>query len=139
MTKIRVIIIYEYICTWCSSNMRHSKDLRKQVLECLAEGNSQAETARRFDLSRTTVRIWSKQPEGHEAKKPGPRGSHKFDRAELARLVQEHPYLTLRELAQHFAVSINAISHALKCMNIPRKRNYATGSRYPNPRIRDDS
>jgi len=102
--------------------MRHGKDLRKQVLEYLAEGGSQAEAARRFKLSRTTVRVWSQQPEGHEAKKPGPRGSHKFDRAELARLVAERPHLLLREIAQHFEVSINAISHALKRMNIRRKK-----------------
>jgi transposase len=115
--------------------MRHPKELKKEVLEFLAKGGSQAAAARHFKLSRTTVRIWIKQPEGYEAQKPGPRGSHKFDRAELKRLIQERPDLLLREIAQHFNVSLNAISHALKRMNIRRRKRYAMSALADN----DDS
>jgi transposase len=105
--------------------MRYGKDLRVRVLSYLSEGGSKAEAARRFSLSRSTVRTWASQPQDHEAKKPGPRSSYKFDRAQLARLVQAQPDMLQKEMAQHFAVSINAISHALKCMKIRRKKNAA--------------
>jgi transposase len=110
--------------------MRYGKDLRIRVLKYLSEGGSKAEAARRFCLSRTTVRVWASQPVEHEAKKPGPRTSYKFDREELIQLIQTKPDLLQKEIAQHFGVSINAISHALKCMKIRRKKHHAMRKTY---------
>ena len=103
--------------------MRHSQDLKKRVLQFIADGGSKAEAARRFTVHRSTIFIWVKQPLDHQPRKPGPTGSYKFDRQALRKLVEEQPDLLLKEMAAQFVVTVNTIHHALKQMGISRKKN----------------
>ncbi len=103
--------------------MRHSQDLKRRVLQFMADGGSKAEAARRFTVHRSTIFIWLKQPSDHQPKKTGPRNSYKFDREALRQLIEKQPDLLLREMAAQFGVSVNTVHHALKRMRISRKKN----------------
>ena len=103
--------------------MTYSTDLRARVLDFVASGGSKTQAAKRFSVHRSTVHEWLKQPEDHKAGKPGPKGSRKFDREDLRRLVQAQPDLLIREMAQILGVSNGAVGHALRCMKLGRKKN----------------
>ncbi|MDR0234060.1 MAG: transposase, partial [Zoogloeaceae bacterium] len=63
--------------------MAYSKDLRRRVLEFVANGGSKAESARRFNVSNSAVFSWLKLPPDHQPGTPGPKGSRKYDREAL--------------------------------------------------------
>jgi transposase len=104
--------------------MAYSNDLRKRVLRFIAQGGTKAEAAERFEIGIRTVFTWQAQGVDYQRVKPGPRGSRKFNRDDLAELIRQNPDALLKELAPKLGVkSINTISHALKCMGISRKKN----------------
>ena len=105
--------------------MTYSSDLRQRVLGFVAAGGSKMEAAERFSIHRSTVHEWLKQPANHQAAKPGPKGSRKFDRQQLLQMLQREPDLLIREMAQRLGVSNNAVGHALRCMKLGRKKNTA--------------
>ncbi|MDR0479269.1 MAG: transposase [Burkholderiaceae bacterium] len=105
--------------------MAYSEDLKQKVLAFVSAGGSKSEAARVFSLARATIYIWLGQRPDHQRGKPGPKSSHKIDRAKLARLIQEQPDLLQREMAQIMGgVSINGISCALRAMGIRRQKKY---------------
>ena len=109
--------------------MRYSQDLKQRVLQFIAAGGSKVEASRHFDVHRSTVFVWVKQPEDHQFKKPGPTGSYKLDRQALRQLIETQPELRLKEMAEKLGVSINTIRHALKQMGIVRKKTQRRASR----------
>jgi len=105
--------------------MAYSKDLRRRVLNFVAKGGSKAEAARRFDISRSRVFVWLKQPQDHQPGKPGPKQSRKYDQEALRAEVEANPDVLLRELAASRKVSITSIFRALRRMGFKRKKNAA--------------
>jgi len=63
------------------------------------------------------------QSDGLSYKRPGPKGSHKLDREALRRHVEKHDDLTQAERAAHFGVSRHCIWHALRKLELTRKKN----------------
>ena len=63
------------------------------------------------------------QSDGLSYKRPGPKGSHKLDREALRRHVEKHDDLTQAERAAHFDVSRHCIWHALRKLELTRKKN----------------
>jgi len=103
--------------------MTYSVDLRSRVVAFVQDGGSKAEAARRFDVCRPCVYDWLKRG-SLEPKRHGPR-KRKLDRQALARHIQEHPDLLLRERAAHFGVRMYSIQYACQQLRISHKKNAA--------------
>ena len=53
--------------------MAYSEDLRKRVLDFVAEGGSKQAAAERFSVGLSMVDLWCKTPEESESRKTGQR------------------------------------------------------------------
>ena len=78
--------------------MRCSSDLRQRVVDCVRNGGSNAEAARRFMVGEASVYRWLKSG-GVAYKRPGPRRSRKLDWEHVRRHVEAHPDRTQAERA----------------------------------------
>ena len=69
----------------------YSIDLRKKIIESVRKGISKSETARRFDVNRSTVQRYIKQldEEGSHAPKKRPGSHSKLDESALLLLEQD--------------------------------------------------
>ena len=108
--------------------MAYSVDLRmKAVKRYLGSGDSFAQTGKIFDVGATTVRSWVERYEatGDLSNKPLNRKPKKIDPETLRVYVKEHPDATQREIADEFHCSNQAISKALKRLDITRKKKRA--------------
>ena len=103
--------------------MTYSVDLRERVVAFVEGGGSKAQAARRFEVCRSCVYDWLKRA-SLEPKPHGPR-RRKLDRQALARHIEEHPDLLLRERAAHFGVRMYSIQYALRQLRISHKKNAA--------------
>lgn len=98
-----------------STIMRYKIGIRKRVLPYLEIGYSKEQIAKLFHISRSTVYRWDKaRKEELDYKNPGPRNAWKLDRQKLVHYVESHPEATLNEISAYFAVSTNAVWHALR-------------------------
>ena len=102
--------------------MTYSIDLRKKVLKYIELGGKKKEAARIFSLNRDTIYKWLKRSN----LQPTPRKTwqHKINKSDLVQYVNKNPDLILREYAEEFNVTVNAISKAFRALNI-RKKNDA--------------
>lgn len=103
--------------------MRCSSDIRKRVVSFVLGGGSKSEAARRFQVSRASVYNWLNAPDALSYQKPGPRRPSKLDWEALRAHVEAHDDMTQAERAKHFGVSRHCIWHALRQMNLTRKKN----------------
>lgn len=83
--------------------MTYSMDLRQRVVAAANGGDSIAEVARRFSISRPTVRDWRDRAARHELEPgtPGPKQPIKLTRADdalMRREVARKPGITANEL-----------------------------------------
>ena len=109
--------------------MAYSVDLRmKAVKHYLASNHTFAQTGAIFDVGATTVRSWVVKYEqtGNVFNKPLNRGFKKIDPVKLRAYVKAHPDATQQEIADAFECSNQAVSKALKRLNITRKKKRAT-------------
>jgi len=104
-------------------------DLRQRVVAFVQGGGSKAEAARRFEVCRSCVYHWLKR-DSLEPKQHGSR-RRKLDRQALARHIQEHPDLLLRERAAHFGVRMYSIQYACQQLRLSHKKNAALRRRRP--------
>ena len=102
--------------------MAYSTDLRKRVLEFIANGGSKAAAERRFGISRRTIYNYLEAEDPLACKKPGPKGPRTIDYDALRQHVADFPDRTLAERAHHFGVSPHGIFYALSKLNITRKK-----------------
>ena len=84
-------------------------------------GDSQAEAARRFDISLWYMRNWLQRKDLKSQQKGVPR-RRKIDKHALREHVKNYPDALLRERAAHFGVGINSIYVALKTMKLTYKK-----------------
>ena len=118
--------------------MSYGKDLRKRVLDFIADGGSKAQAARVYQIHVSTIYIWLKQPADYEPAKTRNCSARKYDRAELARYIQDNPDKLIREIAAHFHVSSCSITHSLKKLGITRKKNRFATLKAKNIKVQDD-
>lgn len=105
--------------------MAKSEDLRMAAVKhYLGSGDTLAETGKIFGVSATSVERWIDRYEetGDVANKPLNRGFKKIDPAKLRIYVKEHPDDTQQEIADAFGCCNQAVSKALKRLNITRKK-----------------
>jgi transposase len=101
--------------------MSYSVDLRERVVGYVRGGGGLTEAARLFQVSRTTLYRWLGLPDLRP--KPAKTRQRKLDKAALAAHVRDFPDALLRERAEHFGVTINAIWVALKNLAITKKND----------------
>ena len=114
--------------------MAYSTDLRKKVMEFVAQGNSQRHAHKVFGLARATVNKWHRQyQETGSLENSYPSRRHrKLDPEKLLVYVQEHPDAYFHEMGQAFGCSGVAVFKALKRLGITRKkRPNATRNKTP--------
>ena len=78
-----------------------------------------------FKVGLTAMKRWKKQysETGNLANKPLHRSHKKIDPAKLSAYVKEHPDAYLREIAEVFGCTEEAVRQALVRLNITRKKN----------------
>ena len=106
--------------------MAKSEDLRMAAAKhYLGSGDTLAETGKIFGVSAASVKRWVDRYEetGGVADKPLNRGFKKIDPVKLRTYVKEHPDDTQQEIADAFGCCNQAVSKALKRLNITRKKN----------------
>lgn len=109
--------------------MTYSLDLRRRVVRALKTGESIAAVARKFSVSRPTVRSWRDRATAGQlsADRPGPRGPSKFTEADDALIRQQvaaKPGITARELVPLLSqpVTIAAVCRRLNQLDLPLKK-----------------
>ena len=82
---VKIINIFTFF-RFCDNSyiMRYSQDGRKRVLDFIADGNSKAETSRRFQVSRRCIYNWLDAADPFTYEKPGPRKPYRLDPEALA-------------------------------------------------------
>lgn len=112
--------------------MSKSVDLRKAAVTYRLKGHTLKETANTFGVSTYAVREWEKKYKetGDLSNKPLNRTFKKIDPEKLKAYLKEHPDDTQREIAEKFGCCNQAVSKAMKRLNITRKkRQLVTKSR----------
>jgi len=103
----------------------YSENFRKSTIEYREEGHTLEETNKTFKVSIKTIRTWEKKlkEEGTLARKPLNLPLKKINPDKLIEYIKEHPDVYLKEIAEEFGCCINAISKALKRLEITRKKS----------------
>ena len=104
--------------------MGSSLDLRKRVVEAVANGESKQSVAKRYNVSRGTVYNWIRRPL-LSASKAGPKKPWRLDMLRLESELQETPDAYLDEFATRLGVSTATVHYGLKRLKITRKKNHA--------------
>jgi transposase len=106
--------------------MAYGMELRTRVIKFVQRGGGQSEAARLFDVSLSAVKAWLKMGLDATPLKPGRKKGQgdKLDREALKAVLARQPDLMLKELAAMFGVSKNAVFHACKTADLPRKKNH---------------
>ena len=107
--------------------MSKSVDLRLSAVLYRLDGHTYAETAKIFHVSVFAVHTWVQkyQETGDLSDKPLNRGFKKIDPEKLRAYVKGHQDATQQEIADEFHCSNQAVSKALKRLNITRKKKRA--------------
>ena len=111
--------------------MTYSMDLRKRVLAALEAGQTIAAVARRFSVSRTTVRDWRDRAQHGDlsAGTPGPKGPTKLTPADVQQIrerVASEPGVTGGQLAEGLSVRVSAqtVYRQLKRLGLSQKKSH---------------
>ena len=104
--------------------MAYSMDYRKRAVEYKGSGHSFKELREAFKISSQTYYNWRKKLEsGYYENKTIRRRLRKINLEELKAIIEAHPDVHLRDLADTFGCAQSAISAALKKINIKRKNS----------------
>ena len=105
--------------------MGYSVDLRKRGVSYRLEGHTIAETSRTFGIGIDTLRRWMKQyrETGDLSPKPLNRTFKKIDPVKLKAFIKEHSDAILKEIAEQFGCSAEAVRKALKRNHITLKKD----------------
>jgi len=104
--------------------MGYSEDFRKRVVVYLLEGHTQESAKKVFKVGISAMRRWQRQfnEHGHVKNKPLNRPYKKIDPEKLSAYVKERPDACLREMAEIFKCSGEAVRKILEKLNITRKK-----------------
>jgi transposase len=107
--------------------MVYSEDLRKKVIAYLQDGHTQGSAHEVFRVGLTTIKAWKKQYNrtGNLHRKPLNRSFKKLDPEKLSDYVRAHPDAYLREIAEAFGCTGEAVRQAMVKLKITRKKDEA--------------
>jgi len=100
--------------------MTYPISFRRKVVSHVEEGMGKREAARLFKISPNTLYVWLCSPD-LSPKQHGLRCG-KIDKAALSAHVEAHPDALLRERADHFGVTTNAIWEMMRKLGFVKKR-----------------
>ena len=105
--------------------MAYDTKYREKVLEYIDKGNSIEKAHEVFGVGTTTIKEWKRlrKETGKLEKRPLKRTHKKIDPDQLKAYITEHPDSYMREIAEVFNCSVNAIFLAFKRLKITRKKN----------------
>ena len=106
--------------------MGYSKDFKERAVNYRLEGHTVAETSKIFGIGTDTLNRWLRQYKetGDLSKKPLNRTFKKIDPVKLKAFIKEHPDVILREIAEQFDCTVEAVRKALKRNKITRKKKH---------------
>lgn len=104
--------------------MSYSKDLRERAVKYYKSGHTLKETKEVFGVGINTISQWVKKYEetGDLSNKPIKRRFKKIDPEKLILFLEENPDAFLKEIAEEFECSIEAVRKAMKRLGITRKK-----------------
>ena len=104
--------------------MSYSKDLRERAVKYYNTGHTLKETSEVFGTSINAISQWVKKYKetGDLSNKPLNRGFKKIDPEKLILFIERNPDAFLKEIAEEFKCSIEAVSKAMKKLKITRKK-----------------
>lgn len=107
--------------------MVYSLDLRKKALDYIENGASLLETSRIFGVTTRTLSNWLQRQKQQDLA-PKMRGSKpsKINSEKLKRYIEDHPDSYLREIAEAFSTTLQAIFYACKRLKITLKKRQST-------------
>jgi transposase len=108
-------------------HMPYSNDLRQRVMQFIEAGGCKKQAAQIFGVCLKTIWNWIKRKrEGNLAPKVRVTPSRKIDSQLLLEFISCHPDAYLREIADHFGVTIQAIFYACKRHKISLKKRVSS-------------
>ena len=110
--------------------MTYSMDLRERVVMAVNDGGSTAAVARRFAITRPTVRDWRDRAERGELepRKPGPKNPRKLVKKDdelIRQLIAVKPGITAKELMPQLSVVVveSTVCRRLKKLGLSLKKS----------------
>jgi len=102
----------------------YSEDIRKKAIEYILLGHTVLASARKFDISETSVRIWYKRylEEGHYRPKLPPGKVSKISNEILCVYVDANPDATLVQIGAYFGLTDATICYRLKKLGYRYKK-----------------
>ena len=106
--------------------MSYSKDLREKAVNYYMSGHTLKETKEVFEVGINTISQWVKKYEetGDLSNKPIKRRFKKIDSEKLILFLKEKPDAFLKEIAEEFGCSIEAVRKAMKKLKLTRKKRH---------------
>ena len=106
--------------------MSYSKDLREKAVNYYMSGHTLKETKEVFGTGINTISQWVKKYKetGDLSNKPLNRGFKKIDPEKLVLFIEKNPDAFLKEIAEEFGCSIEAVRKAMKKLKITRKKRH---------------
>jgi transposase len=100
----------------------YSIDYKKRAVEYKQEGHSFKELKAVFKISSQTYYRWAKEYKNNFAPKARVEYTRKIDKEQLLKALEEKPDAYLRELAEPFGASIQAVYYFLEKHKITYKK-----------------
>jgi transposase len=105
--------------------MTYSLDLRKKALQYLDKVGDRKKVAEAFGITLRTLAGWIRRKrENCLAPKPRKCSPSLIDSQRLQSFVREHPDAYLREIAEEFGSTLQAVFYALKRLKISLKKRH---------------
>ncbi len=104
--------------------MSYSRDLRERAVKYYMSGYTLKETSEVFEVGINTISQWVKKYKetGDLSNKPLNRRFKKIDPEKLILFVEKNPDAFLKEIAEEFKCSIEAVRKAMKKLGITKKK-----------------
>lgn len=108
--------------------MVYSIDLRNKALDYIANGGSRSEASKIFGVTTRTLANWlSRKKQNDLAPKMNGSKPSKIDNEKLKQYIIDHPDSYLREIAEAFSSTLQAVFYACKRLGITlKKRSHTT-------------
>lgn len=107
--------------------MVYSIDLRKKALKYIANGGTKSEASKIFGVTTRTLENWQKREKQNDLA-PRMHGSKpsKIDNDKLKKYLEKNPDSYLREIAEEFCSTLQAVFYACKRIKVTLKKRPRT-------------
>jgi transposase len=107
--------------------MVYSLDLRRKALDYITNGGTRFEASKIFGVTTRTLANWlSRQKQQDLAPKMNGSRPSKIDNEKLKKYIDDHPDSYLREIADVFSTTLQAVFYACKRAKITLKKRPRT-------------